>query len=41
MKKFTLAILALAISFSAFAKKDEEAKFDRGIGISTSVFIPK
>lgn len=41
MKKFTLAILALAISFSAFAKKTEESKFDRGIGISTSVFIPK
>lgn len=39
MKKFTLAILALAVSFSAFAKKESE--FDRGIGISTSVFIPK
>ena len=45
MKKFTLAILALAISFSAFAKKDADSThyepFDRGIGIPTSVFIPK
>lgn len=45
MKKFTLAILALALSFSAFAKKDADSSdyqpFDRGIGIPTSVFIPK
>lgn len=45
MKKFTLAIMALAISFSAFAKKDADSThyqpFDRGIGIPTSVFIPK
>ena len=41
MKKLTLAILALAVSFSAFAKKEETEKFDRGIGVSSSVFIPK
>lgn len=45
MKKFILAVMALAISFSAFAKKDADSThyqpFDRGIGIPTSVFIPK
>lgn len=45
MKKFILAVMALAISFSAFAKKDDDSThyqpFDRGIGIPTSVFIPK
>lgn len=45
MKRFTLAILALALSLSAFAKKDADSadyqQFDRGIGVSTSVFIPK
>lgn len=43
MKKLFISILALAVSAPLFAEKpNEEAKpFDRGIGISTSVFIPK
>ena len=44
MKKITLSILAIVLSVCAFAKSDKESSqesFDRGIGISTSVFIPK
>ena len=45
MKRFAISILALAVSVSAFAKVDVDStkveRFDRGIGISTSVFIPK
>ena len=43
MKKIFVSILALAISAPLFAGQNEEEvkPFDRGIGISTSVFIPK
>ena len=43
MKKIIVSILAIAVSMTAFAKKEKTAVevFDRGIGISTSTFIPK
>lgn len=46
MKKITLSILTLAFAVCAFAGNDKNEnadieKFDRGIGISNSVFIPK
>ena len=42
MKKIILSILFVACASSAFAtEKAENEKFDRGIEISTSVFIPK
>ena len=46
MKKIFITFLTLAVSVSAFAKKSESASetkepFKRGIGIPTSVFIPK
>lgn len=42
MKKIILSIFVLAFASSAFASdKSKVEKFDRGIGISTSVFIPK
>lgn len=46
MKKIFITILTLAVSMSAFAKKTDSASeakepFSRGIGIPTTVFIPK
>lgn len=46
MKKIFITILTIAVSVSAFAKKSDSASkaeepFHRGIGIPTSVFIPK
>lgn len=43
MKKIIISILAIAVSMTAFAKKEKKAvePFDRGIGMSTSTFIPK
>lgn len=45
MKRFVISILTLVVSVCAFAKGGADSskieKFDRGIGISTSVFIPK
>lgn len=46
MKKILFTLLTFAVSFSAFATETESSKeakepFSRGIGIPTSVFIPK
>lgn len=45
MKKIILVILTAAVSASAFAKNENNSSsdkpFERGIGIPTSVFIPK
>lgn len=42
MKKILVSVLFMACAVSAFASDDaNEEKFDRGIGISNSVFIPK
>ena len=46
MKKLLFTILTFTVSFGAFAKSDvvdttEVVPFDRGIGMSRSVFIPK
>ena len=46
MKKLLFTILTFTVSFGAFAKSDvadttEVVPFERGIGMSRSVFIPK